>query len=148
MLDAVAAALLVAIAIVLLAGVVARYAFRAPLIWSDEVSSSMFLWLAMLGAIALREVIGWRGCDIRRAKAMDHVWGYTIVNDVTGRRSTADTPDLIFDIPSLVETLSPGMMLHPGDVIATGTSVCVLGFELRRFLEPGDEVTVTTKINI
>ena len=50
------AALLVALEIVvLLAGVVARYVFNAPLTWSDELASALFLWLAMLGAvIALR----------------------------------------------------------------------------------------------
>jgi tripartite ATP-independent transporter DctM subunit len=50
------AAILVALEIVvLLAGVIARYAFNAPLTWSDELASVLFLWLAMLGAvIALR----------------------------------------------------------------------------------------------
>ena len=44
-------ALLVAAEIaVLLAGVVARYLFQHPLIWSDEVASILFLWLAMLGS--------------------------------------------------------------------------------------------------
>ncbi|MDE2369070.1 MAG: TRAP transporter large permease subunit [Burkholderiales bacterium] len=44
-------ALLVAAEIaVLLAGVVGRYVFHHPLIWSDEVASILFLWLAMLGA--------------------------------------------------------------------------------------------------
>jgi tripartite ATP-independent transporter DctM subunit len=41
--------------LVLLAGVIARYVFDAPLTWSDELASVLFLWLAMLGAvIALR----------------------------------------------------------------------------------------------
>ena len=45
------AALLVAAEIVvLLAGVIARYLFRHPLIWSDELASILFLWLAMLGS--------------------------------------------------------------------------------------------------
>lgn len=35
---------------VLLAGVVARYVFQSPLIWSDELASILFLWLAMLGS--------------------------------------------------------------------------------------------------
>jgi tripartite ATP-independent transporter DctM subunit len=50
------AAILVALEIVVLfAGVVSRYVFRAPLTWSDELASILFLWLAMLGAvIALR----------------------------------------------------------------------------------------------
>jgi tripartite ATP-independent transporter DctM subunit len=40
---------------VLSAGVVARYGFARPLSWSDELASSLFLWLAMLGAVlALR----------------------------------------------------------------------------------------------
>ncbi len=51
-----AAALLVVIEILtLFASVVARYAFRAPIVWSDEFAGAVFLWLAMLGAaIALR----------------------------------------------------------------------------------------------
>jgi tripartite ATP-independent transporter DctM subunit len=50
------AAILVAVEIaVLLTGVIARYVFNRPLIWSDELASILFLWLAMLGAvIALR----------------------------------------------------------------------------------------------
>ena len=45
------AALLVAAEIgVLLAGVIARYVFHNPLIWSDELASILFLWLAMLGS--------------------------------------------------------------------------------------------------
>ena len=50
------AALLVLVEIVVLfAGVVARYALHSPLVWSDELASLLFLWLAMLGAvIALR----------------------------------------------------------------------------------------------
>jgi len=44
-------ALLVAAEIgVLLAGVIARYVFHNPLIWSDELASILFLWLAMLGS--------------------------------------------------------------------------------------------------
>ncbi|MFO1112047.1 MAG: TRAP transporter large permease subunit [Bradyrhizobium sp.] len=45
------AALLVAAEIVILfAGVIARYVLHQPLIWSDELASILFLWLAMLGA--------------------------------------------------------------------------------------------------
>lgn len=40
--------------VILLAGVTARYVFNHPLIWSDELASIVFLWLAMLGtAVAL-----------------------------------------------------------------------------------------------
>lgn len=41
--------------VVLLMGVIWRYALHLPLIWSDELASILFLWLAMLGSIvALR----------------------------------------------------------------------------------------------
>ena len=51
-----AALLVLAEIIVLFAGVFARFVLHAPLIWSDELSSILFLWLAMLGAvIALRK---------------------------------------------------------------------------------------------
>ena len=50
-----AALLVLAEIAVLFSGVVARYALRSPLLWSDELASILFLWLAMLGAvIALR----------------------------------------------------------------------------------------------
>jgi tripartite ATP-independent transporter DctM subunit len=45
-----AALLVVAEVFTLFAGVVARYALQRPLIWSDELASILFLWLAMLGA--------------------------------------------------------------------------------------------------
>ncbi len=50
------AAVLVALeTLILFAGVISRYVFNAPLTWSDELASILFLWLAMLGAvIALR----------------------------------------------------------------------------------------------
>jgi tripartite ATP-independent transporter DctM subunit len=46
-----AAILVLAEIAILLAGVVARYVFRAPLVWSDELASLLFLWLAMFGAV-------------------------------------------------------------------------------------------------
>ncbi len=50
-----AAALVAAEIVILFGGVVARYVFNHPLVWSDELASILFLWLAMLGAvIALR----------------------------------------------------------------------------------------------
>ena len=36
---------------VLLAGVVSRFVFHHPFVWSDELASILFLWLAMLGAV-------------------------------------------------------------------------------------------------
>jgi len=45
-----AALLVVAEIVILFAGVVARYGLHRPLIWSDELASILFLWMAMLGA--------------------------------------------------------------------------------------------------
>jgi 2-keto-4-pentenoate hydratase/2-oxohepta-3-ene-1,7-dioic acid hydratase in catechol pathway len=137
----------------------------------------------------LAVVIGRGGKGIQAADAMAHVWGYTIINDVTARdwqqrhlqwhlgksfdtycpmgpwlvsadecdatrtgircyvngeeRQNANTADLIFDIPTLIETLSAGITLYPGDVIATGTPVGVgIGFKPPKYLQPGDIVRV------
>ncbi len=50
-----AALLVLADIAVLFSGVVARFLLHRPLIWSDELASILFLWLAMLGAaVALR----------------------------------------------------------------------------------------------
>ena len=50
-----AALLVIAEIIVLLTGVTSRYLLHNPLVWSDELASMLFLWLAMLGAVvALR----------------------------------------------------------------------------------------------
>jgi tripartite ATP-independent transporter DctM subunit len=53
--EALAAALVVAELILLGSATTARYLFNAPLIWSDELATVLFVWLAMLGAVvALR----------------------------------------------------------------------------------------------
>ena len=139
----------------------------------------------------LAVVIGRGGCGIAPADALTHVFGYTIVNDVTARdlqqrhrqwflgksmdthcpmgpwivtadeipdpaslelrctvngesRQAANTRDLIFDIPTIIATISAGITLQPGDIIATGTPAGVgLGFSPPRFLNPGDVVTIT-----
>jgi len=139
----------------------------------------------------LAVVIGPGGRGIAAADALRHVFGYTILNDVTSRRLqgrhqqwflgksldgfcplgpailTADAvPDvrqlrvqtrvngelrqdgalseLIFDIPTLIETLSQCMTLEPGDLLATGTPAGVgMGFKPARYLKPGDRVAIT-----
>lgn len=137
----------------------------------------------------LAVVIGKGGKNIARADAMGHVFGYTVVNDVTARdvqmrhqqwdmgksfdtfcpmgpwivtadqldgtrtrvrcwvngelRQDGPTENLIFDIPTLIETISRGITLYPGDVIATGTPAGVgLGMKPPRFLAAGDVVRV------
>ncbi|RAI01765.1 hydrolase [Acuticoccus sediminis] len=65
----------------------------------------------------------------------------TTVNGET--RQSACVRDLIFDIPTLIETLSATMTLLPGDIIATGTPVGVgIGFSPPKYLAPGDVVKV------
>jgi tripartite ATP-independent transporter DctM subunit len=49
-LEVVSAALMLNVTILLLAGVISRYVFGKPLVWSDEVVSISFVWLTMLGA--------------------------------------------------------------------------------------------------
>ncbi|OZI42816.1 fumarylacetoacetate hydrolase family protein [Bordetella genomosp. 5] len=137
----------------------------------------------------LAVVIGKGGRNISRAEAMSHVFGYTVVNDVTARdvqmrhqqwdlgksfdtfcpmgpwivsadaldgqrtrvrcwvngepRQDGNTEDLIFDIPTLIETCSRGITLLPGDVIATGTPAGVgQGLNPPRFLRAGDVVRI------
>ena len=54
-LELVTAALVAVEIVILFVGIVARYVFHSPLIWSDELASMLCLWLAMLGgALALR----------------------------------------------------------------------------------------------
>ncbi|UKZ75740.1 hypothetical protein TrVFT333_003433 [Trichoderma virens FT-333] len=154
-------------------------------------------------------IVGKTGFRIPKEKAMDYVWGYTVINDMTARerqrdhkqfyigksadtfcpmgpvavpkedlpsvlrvqthvngelRQDATTDDLIFDIPTLINTLSEGQTLLPGDVIATGTvslfcgllaaailsdSITMLACRRRHWTQPaslsqrGDEITVT-----
>lgn len=49
-LEMLSAALMLVIIAALLGGVVARYAFGAPVVWIDEAVSIAFIWLAMIGA--------------------------------------------------------------------------------------------------
>jgi 2-keto-4-pentenoate hydratase/2-oxohepta-3-ene-1,7-dioic acid hydratase in catechol pathway len=61
------------------------------------------------------------------------------VNGVT--KQEGNTRDLIFDIPAIIEWLSLGLTLLPGDIIATGTPSGV-GFARTppEYLQPGDVV--------
>ena len=56
-------------------------------------------------------------------------------------RQNANTKDMVFDIPTLIATISSVITLEPGDIIATGTPVGVgMGFNPPKFLQPGDEI--------
>jgi len=137
----------------------------------------------------LAVVIGTGGRNISKSEAYGHVFGYTIINDVTARdlqlkhrqwfigksldgtcpmgpwiattdeiepenlgircwingelRQEANSHDLIFDIPTLIETISAGICLEPGDIISTGTPAGVgIGFDPPRFLSSGDTMKI------
>lgn len=138
--------------------------------------------------VELAVIIGKAGQKIPKSQAMDYVFGYSIINDVSARDTqkrhkqffvgksftgacpmgpwivTADeipnpqvldlksrvnnelkqdsnTKYQIFDVASVIETLSQGMELEPGDIIATGTPSGV-GYVRNppEYLMPGDVV--------
>jgi len=51
LIEILAASLVAAEIVILFGGVVFRYVFDHPLVWSDELASTLFLWLVMLGAV-------------------------------------------------------------------------------------------------
>lgn len=58
-------------------------------------------------------------------------------------RQDGATELMIFDIPTLIETVSRGITLYPGDLIATGTPAGVgMGLNPPRWLQPGDRVRI------
>jgi 2-keto-4-pentenoate hydratase/2-oxohepta-3-ene-1,7-dioic acid hydratase in catechol pathway len=134
-------------------------------------------------------IIGKPAFKVSEQHAMDCVWGYTIINDVTARekqrdhkqffigksldtfcpmgpvavakddlpqtlhlethvngelRQSGSLNDLIFSIPNLIETLSAGITLQPGDIIATGTPAGVgIGFNPPTYLKNGDHIQIS-----
>ena len=68
-----------------------------------------------------------------------------LITRVNGEvRQDAMVSELIFDIPTLIETLSRVMTLEPGDLLATGTCVGVgIGFDPPKYLQKGDRVAIT-----
>ncbi|MEM7021104.1 MAG: fumarylacetoacetate hydrolase family protein [Pseudomonadota bacterium] len=140
--------------------------------------------------VELGVVIGKAGRNIPAARAIDHVFGFTIINDITARdlqrrhggqflkgkgldsscpmgpqivtidelpnfenlsiglsvngepRQDGNTASMMFTIPRLLESLSEGMTLEPGDLLATGTPSGVgYAMDPPSFLKNGDVVT-------
>ncbi len=59
-------------------------------------------------------------------------------------RQTAIIKDMIFNIPTIIETLAKSMTLVEGDIIATGTPSGVgIGFDPPKFLKSGDKVKIS-----
>jgi 2-keto-4-pentenoate hydratase/2-oxohepta-3-ene-1,7-dioic acid hydratase in catechol pathway len=138
-------------------------------------------WEAELGV-----VIGRGGRNIAAGNALSHVFGYTVINDVTARdlqqrhnqwfkgksldgscpmgpvvvtadefgdphnkrialrlndvmKQDARTSDMIFSVATIIEWLSKGLTLEPGDIIATGTPEGVgMGRTPQEWLQDGD----------
>ena len=63
------------------------------------------------------------------------------VNGVERQHATTD--DMVFPVAQLVEYLSKGLTLLPGDVISTGTPAGVAAFSGAPFLKDGDVVETT-----
>jgi 2-keto-4-pentenoate hydratase/2-oxohepta-3-ene-1,7-dioic acid hydratase in catechol pathway len=57
-------------------------------------------------------------------------------------RQSSDTGLLIFDIPKIIETLSAGIRLPPGDVIAGTPAGVGIGFDPPKYLKDGDVVRI------
>lgn len=59
-------------------------------------------------------------------------------------RQDGNTNQFIFSIPRIIEVMSSGMTLEPGDIIATGTPAGVgKGFNPPKFLQAGDQIEIT-----
>ena len=84
------------------------------------------------------------GPAIVTADEVPDVTKLTLVTKVNGEiRQNAVVADLIFDIPTLIETITSTMTLIPGDIIATGTPVGVgIGFNPPKFMKAGDTVSI------
>lgn len=82
---------------------------------------------------------------ILTADEVSDVGAMELVTEINGEvRQHAKVADLIFDIPTLIETLSRTMTLLPGDIIATGTPVGVgIGFKPPKYLQAGDQMRVS-----
>ncbi len=94
--DATAAVLVGVEVALLLTGVIARFAFQAPLVWSDELASILFLWLAMLGAV----IASRRAVHMRMTALMDAV--------SPGLRAFLDAVAALAAIAFLILILRPG----------------------------------------
>ncbi|MEM9221221.1 MAG: fumarylacetoacetate hydrolase family protein [Pseudomonadota bacterium] len=85
------------------------------------------------------------GPTIVTADEVGDIDALELVTEVNGEeRQRAKVSDLIFDIPSLIATMTKTMTLLSGDIIATGTPVGVgIGFKPPKYLAPGDVMRVT-----
>ena len=159
--------------------------------FGDSINSHPQITHALDYEVELAVIIGKKASYVSKEEAMDYVFGYTIMNDITARdlqkrhlqwfrgksldgsapmgpylvhkssipapnnltltskvngelRQNSNTNNFIFDIPTLISTISAGITLEPGDIIATGTPAGVgVYMDPPQFLKPGDEVELT-----
>ena len=85
------------------------------------------------------------GPYIVTAEEVGDVTKLVLETDINGEtRQKASVADLIFDIPTLIETITRTMTLLPGDIIATGTPDGVgIGFKPPKYLAEGDRMRVS-----
>ena len=79
------------------------------------------------------------------ADEISDVTALVVESHVNGElRQSAPVKELIFDIPELIATISAGITLLPGDLIATGTPAGVgIGFDPPKFMVSGDVIEVS-----
>jgi 2-keto-4-pentenoate hydratase/2-oxohepta-3-ene-1,7-dioic acid hydratase in catechol pathway len=84
------------------------------------------------------------GPYIATADEVEDVTKLVLETEINGEsRQKASIADLIFDIPTLIATMSATMTLLPGDIIATGTPDGVgIGFKPPKYLAKGDRMSV------
>ena len=84
------------------------------------------------------------GPVLMTADEAGHPDTFHLKTEVNGElRQDSSCSALIFDIPTLIETISAGITLLPGDIILTGTPAGVgIGFKPPVFLKKGDIVRV------
>lgn len=85
------------------------------------------------------------GPFIATADEIDDVTAMALETRINGEtRQKALVSNLIFDIPTLIETLSRTMTLLPGDIVATGTPDGVgIGHKPPKYLQKGDRMSIT-----
>lgn len=138
----------------------------------------------------LAVIIGKKASKVKKENALDYVFGYSIINDISARdcrrsgqwivskgqdtfapfgpvivtadeitdphnleirtylngveKQNGNTKFMLFNVNDIIEDISEGMTLDPGDIIATGTPAGVgAGRSPQEWMWPGDVVEIT-----
>lgn len=140
----------------------------------------------------LAVVMGKKATKVKKENALDYVFGYSIINDISARdcrrsgqwivskgqdtyapfgpvivtadeivdphnleiktyvndveKQNGNTKFMLFNVNEIIEDISEGMTLNPGDIIATGTPAGVgAGRTPQEWMWPGDVVEISIK---